>query len=91
MKDLLTDLSHKLNACKTWKQRWVAQGENRGTVQACKDGVKNAKAHQELHLIAVLKGNKKHFQLPYAILFCSYQLSLQDVFHFCHSLFHRPH
>lgn len=45
-----------------------------------KDGVRNAKAQHELNLIAVLKGNKKHFQIPYPILFCLYQLNLQDVF-----------
>ncbi|RMC17761.1 hypothetical protein DUI87_05426 [Hirundo rustica rustica] len=50
--------NHKGEACKKWKQRQLTQ---RHSAQACKAGVRKAKARLELNLMSYMKCNQKGF------------------------------
>lgn len=60
IKMLLTQLRHKKEEYKSWKQGQVTQEVCRFAVKSCKDGVKN-NANYELNLAKNRKGNKKGF------------------------------
>jgi len=60
-KELLTKLNHKANACKIRKQRQVPQEGNRDAVQACRGGLRKAKACLELNLMSNMTSNQKGF------------------------------
>ena len=44
-----------------WKQGWVAWKEHWDAVWTCRDGIKKASVHIELHLARDVKNNKKGF------------------------------
>jgi len=60
-KEVLTELRHRKEVYKTWKQGQVTQQEYRAPVQSWRDGVKKAKARLELNLERNVKGNNKGF------------------------------
>ncbi|XP_064900742.1 transcription factor RFX3-like isoform X2 [Columba livia] len=60
-KEILTKIKHENEAYRSWKKGQVIQEECSGTVQVCRDGVREAKAHLELKLARDVKGDIKGF------------------------------
>jgi len=62
-KELPTELRHKKEAYKEWKQGQVTQEKYRVAVCSCSDSTRKAEADLELNLATFLdvKGNKKGF------------------------------
>ena len=60
-KELQTELRHKPEVNKKWKQGQMIQGDYRVVVWLCRNGVRKAKAGMELNLGRDVKGNKKQF------------------------------
>jgi len=61
-KEVLTELGHKNEVYKWWKQQQVAQKEYRASVPCCRDGIRKVRANLELLQGAGdVKKNKKGF------------------------------
>lgn len=60
-KEVLTELGHKKEVYKRWKQGQVTQDEYRAPVQSCRDGVRKPKVGLELNLERDVKGSNKRF------------------------------
>lgn len=60
-KELLTKLRYEKEVYRKWKQRQLTWEEYRDTVWVCRDVVRKAKAHLDLHLMRHVNGNKKGF------------------------------
>lgn len=60
-KEVLTELRHKKEVYKRWKQGQVTQDEYRAPVQSCGDGVRKPKVGLELNLERDVKGRNKRF------------------------------
>lgn len=60
-KELLTELKHKKEVYKKWKQGQMTQEEHRVALWSCSNRVKKAKADLELNLARNVTGNKEGF------------------------------